>query len=117
MVFIDTHLGSGSGSEFRRSPTGAVLSTQKVPPESLLLVRKCSGGIRRFGCAIFGRMGPEWRYNLFVALDVAAERWDKYGPPPNLERVAAEVSVPICLYDTAWAGGGGGNSQLSGFHD
>ncbi len=32
---------------------------------------------------------------------MAAERWAKYGPPRNLERVAAEVSDPTCLYDTA----------------
>jgi hypothetical protein len=37
-------------------------------------------------------MSPVWRYPLFVTLDdpVATERWPKYGPPPNLERVAAE---------------------------
>ncbi len=31
-----------------------------------------------------------------------AERGAKFGPPPNLERVAAEVSDPNCLYDMAW---------------
>ncbi len=33
---------------------------------------------------------------------VAAEGWAEHGPPPNLDRVAAEVSDSTCLYDTAW---------------
>ena len=57
VVFVDMARVIRAGVKLRQSPCGAVLSTQTIPVDCLMVARACSGALKTFRTGYFGLSG------------------------------------------------------------